>query len=303
MLDPRFRGNVPALVTPCRPDGTVDTAALRRIVEHVIAGGVKAFNVLGTTGEFALVPSGQRRAAIETAVAAAAGRVPVMVGCGRPGLAETVAEIEEAAGCGAQAVLVTPSYYFPLNDSEAIRFFGALRERAAIPILYYHIPQLTRATAGLGAIARLASEGAICGIKDSSGDGWFLYRLLAEIRHLSDFRTFVGGSGFLLAALVAGIDGVTGALSNFAPRLDQAVIDSVAAGDLAKAQEGQAEIVRANARLFLGMRPNPAAVSKLILAHLGLCEEHMFAPLASLDEADRAAVLDALPSFGLERRA
>ena len=75
-LDPRFRGNVPALVTPCNDAGDPDLTALHRLVDFVVERGVDAFNVLGTTGEFSLVAPRHRRAIIEAAVAAARGRVP-----------------------------------------------------------------------------------------------------------------------------------------------------------------------------------------------------------------------------------
>lgn len=125
-LDPRFRGNVPALVTPCNDAGDPDLTALHRLVDFVVERGVDAFNVLGTTGEFSLVAPRHRRAIIEAAVAAARGRVPVMVGCGRPSVEETSTEIEEAGACGAAAVLVTPSYYFQISDEEVVRFFRCL---------------------------------------------------------------------------------------------------------------------------------------------------------------------------------
>ncbi|MBM3524133.1 MAG: hypothetical protein FJX57_14360, partial [Alphaproteobacteria bacterium] len=93
MIDPaRIHGSVPALVTPFTPAHDIDEAAVGRLVEHVIAGGAQGFNILGTTGEFALVPPEQRRLVLRAAAAANRGRVPMIVGCGRPSMKETAQE-------------------------------------------------------------------------------------------------------------------------------------------------------------------------------------------------------------------
>jgi 4-hydroxy-tetrahydrodipicolinate synthase len=297
-LDSRFHGNVPALVTPCRGSGgEPDLPAMARLVEHVIGAGVDAVSILGSTGEFSLVPPQHRAPIIRAAVTAAAGRVPVMVGCGRPSVAETIAEIEAAAVCGAAAALVTPSYYFPLADPEILHFFSALADAAPLPLLYYHYPQMTGCGASAAAIAALAQDGIVAGAKDSSGDAVFLARLAAGIAPIAGFRLFVGGSGFLLGALAQGAAGVIGALSNFAPHLDNAVIAAVAEGDLARARQAQARITQAVDALFFGTPRNPAATTKTILAALGLCTEDVFPPLEPLSAEEKRAVLRGLPSL------
>jgi len=298
-LDPRFRGNVPALVTPCTDAGDPDLAALRRLVDFVIERGVDAFNVLGTTGEFSLVAPRHRRAIIEAAVSAARGRVPVMVGCGRPSVEETSAEIEEAGACGAAAVLVTPSYYFQISDEEVVRFFSTLAQRSHLPLLYYHIPQLTRVPVAPATVARIADDGIVAGVKDSGGDAAFFSALLARTESLPDFRAFIGGSAFLLGALALGAHGVTGALSNFAPHLDHELRDAFESGDMPRARHAQAVIVRANDTIFLNMRRNPAVVTKAVLAKIGICSEAVFPPLARLEPGERQSILDSLPTFGI----
>ena len=299
-LDPRFRGNVPALVTPRRADGGPDLDAMGRLVDHVIAAGVEAVNVLGTTGEFSLVPPNHRAPLIRRAVAAADGRVAVMAGCGRPSVAETAAEIAAAAECGALAALVTPSYYFPLTDSEIVRFFSCLSDESPpIPLLYYHFPQMTDGRASASAILELARAGIIAGVKDSSGDAAFFARLAAGSAILPDFRLFIGGSGFLLGALAQGATGVIGALSGFAPHLDNDLIDAVAKGDMAHARQAQARITRAVDALFGSTPRNPAAAAKTILASFDVCGEAVFPPLEPVTEAETRQILGQLPSLGI----
>lgn len=295
-LDTRFRGGAPALVTPRRDDGDADLPAMRRLVDHVVVGGADALNILGTTGEFSLVAPRLRRPIIRAAIEAAADRVPVMVGCGRPSVEETVGEIREAAECGAAAALVTPSYYFPLSEAEVVAFVRRVAEGSPLPLLYYHYPQMTDCAITAPAIGELARAGAIAGIKDSSGDAGFFARLAVETADLPDFRIFIGGSAFLLGALALGAHGVIGALGSFAQHLDQAVMRAFADGDIAAARCAQAAIVRAN---FVFFRANPAAAAKAVLAHLGICGEAMFPPFAPLDPDVKQAMIDALPSFAI----
>ena len=298
-LDARLRGNVPALVTPCGANGEPDLVSIARLVDHVIAAGVSGLNILGTTGEFSLVPPRHRASIIRAAVEAARGRVPVICGCGRPSVEETVAEVQGAADGGVDAALVTPSYYFPLSDAEIVRFVSSVAENSPIPLLYYHYPQMTGCPASVAAVLELARCGAIAGIKDSSADATFFARLTSEALDLSDFRVFIGGSAFLLGALAHGAVGVIGALSNFAAHLDNALLEAMRLADFSRARRAQAEIVRAVDGLFRSTPRNPATVTKVILARLGLCGEAVFPPLDPLAGSEKRQILEQLPSLGI----
>lgn len=298
-LDPRIRGCVPALVTPATPRGEPDNAGMARLVDHVAGAGADAMVVLGSTGEFSVIPPAFRRPILEAAAAASAGRLPMIVGCGRPSIAETIAEIAEAADCGAAAALVTPSYYFPLSDEEIAAFFRAVAKDAPIPLLYYHYPEMTGCRIGVPTLVQLVEDGSICGLKDSGGDAAFFARLAAATCDHPDFRLFVGGSAFLLAALALGAHGVTGALGNFALHLDRALLDAHSSGDADGARAAQAAIVRANAAFF-AMPRNAAAITKAALAALGICGAETFPPIDGLTAAEHTLIRSGLAELGLK---
>lgn len=299
-LDARIKDCVPALVTPCTNEGMADIDGMRRLVEHVIAARADAAVVLGSTGEFAIVPPAFRASIIRAAVETARGRIPILVGCGRPSIMETIAEIGEAAACGATAALVTPSYYFPLSDDEIAAFFRAVAKAAAIPLLYYNYPAMTGSPVGVATLARLVDDGVIAGLKDSSGDAGFLARLTAALGDRDDFRIFLGGSAYLLAALSLGVHGVTGGLGNFATHLDRAVVDTFRAGNMTKARAAQAAIAHANAATFFAVSRNAAATAKSVLAAVGVCGEATFPPVMRLTAAERERVRSQLPEIGLK---
>lgn len=298
-LDPRIGGSMPALVTPTLDGTSPDLEGMRRLVEFVIGNHVSGVVVLGSTGEFSVVAPQHREAVIRTAVEAAGGRIPVLVGCGRPSIDETIAEIEQAAHCGAAAVLVTPSYYFPLSDDEIVSFFRTVATRTTLPILYYHYPQMTGARISIPVLLQLIDDGAIRGLKDSGGDIMFFARLAAACATRPDFRIFAGGSVFLLAALVLGGHGVIGPLGNFAPALECELIEAYRAGDISAAQKLQQQVIMANEGVFFASARNIAATAKYALSTLGVCSEKLFEPVAGLSQGERDAIRGNLLSLGL----
>ena len=76
-----FSGSIPALVTPFR-GGTFDEAAFRRLVDWQIENGSAALVPCGTTGEASTLSNAEHHRVIEVCIEQAAGRVPVIAGCG-----------------------------------------------------------------------------------------------------------------------------------------------------------------------------------------------------------------------------
>jgi len=283
----RIKGSVPALVTPLTERREIDEAAARRLVEHAIDGGANGFNVLGSTGEFALIAPAQRRRMLKAVAAANRGRVPMIVGCGRPSLAETAAEIAEATDEGADAVLIVPSYYLFLGPDDVRRQFAALARETRVPIHFYNYPLLTKHAPPPELIRQLAADGSIHGIKDSSGNAAFLARVLSLTADRPAFRVLVGGTAFFLGALALGVHGATGAIGGVAPWVELAVYDAFNAGDMARARRAQARLEDFTAIFGFTAEANAAIATKAALASLGLCGPTPVDPYAPL-AAERA---------------
>src|SRR5438445_8210793 len=152
-------GVLPALVTPLHRDGSADEAGIRRLVEHVIAGGVHGLLPLGSTGEGAALDEPARRTVLKAVVEVAAGRVPVICGVAQPNLQSALAEVEAAARLGADAVLVAPPFYYPMDQASVLAFYRRVAETAPVPILVYNIPQFTKVVVEPATVAALANEG------------------------------------------------------------------------------------------------------------------------------------------------
>src|SRR3989441_9309796 len=162
----RLAGVLVALASPLKRDGSVDEPAVARLVEHVIAGGVHGLLPLGSTGEGAALDEPARRTVLKAVVEVAAGRVPVICGVAQPNLQSARAEVEAAARLGADAALVAPPFYYPMDQASLLAFYRRGAQAAPVPILVYKIPPFTKNVVEPVTLAVLAPEGAVPGIKD-----------------------------------------------------------------------------------------------------------------------------------------
>jgi len=109
-MNPSFTGLHVALATPFTDDGALDLPGFRRLVRHVVAGGVEALVPLGSTGEAATLDDAERDAVISACLEEASGR-PVIVGASSNDTRQAAAYAKRAAQLGAHAVLVVTPYY------------------------------------------------------------------------------------------------------------------------------------------------------------------------------------------------
>lgn len=282
-----LRGSMPAMVTPLNEDYSVDTDAIAGLIEFFIENGAHGVVVLGSSGEFQGIDFGQRRRAFKSAVEAAAGRIPVIGGAGLPNLWATIEQMQEAADCGVDALLVTPPYYFPIGQDEIADWFARLVEASSLPILYYHFPAMTKLVAAPPTVKRLAEIGVV-GLKDSGGSTAWLHSALAATASHPAFKVFIGGDGHLLDALVNGGAGCIGLTQNVVPHISAQLYEAYRAGDLAAAEEFQRQAVEFSNRLAAPALGQPYA--KAVLWKLGLCSPVVAPPMRRLSsEAAEAA--------------
>jgi 4-hydroxy-tetrahydrodipicolinate synthase len=292
----KLRGVLPALVTPLTRDGSVDEPAMHRLVEHVLAGGVHGLLALGSTGEVASLDRPARRQVLSAVVKAAAGRVPVLCGIAQSRFAEAKADVIAAAELGADAVLVAPPYYYPIDQPTVLSFYRTLAATSPLPLLVYNIPQNTKVVADPPTVAALAREGTVVGIKDSSRDFEYFESLCLATRSLPDFRIFTGSDTMLLASLVMGGAGTICGGANVAPGWVVRIFDDFERGDLAAARKHQDSLLE----LVLAVRAGvfPSAI-KAALHLQGLCEPWLVPPVAPLGEAPLGVLRQQLDRWGL----
>src|SRR5689334_21888716 len=139
-----LRGILAAVTTPFTEDGSaIDEAALQRQVERLVSAGIHGIVPTGTTGEFTTLSQDEYRRVIELYVKGAAGRIPVVAGIGALSTQGAIDLARHAETVGADAIMLVPPFYDPLDITTLKTFLSAVAGSINIPIVYYNVPGAT----------------------------------------------------------------------------------------------------------------------------------------------------------------
>jgi 4-hydroxy-tetrahydrodipicolinate synthase len=286
-------GATPALPTPRTGAATVDLEVAADLVARAFDAGAPAVLVGGSTGEGPLVPAVERAAMTRRAVEVAAGRPVLGCACGATA-ADVHADVQRLADAGASMVLVLAPTYFPLTPDETVDLQWAVADVSPVPVLAYHIPQLTHAPLTPDAVARLATHPNVHGMKDSSGDTARLVRFV-EAASDQDFVVLQGAAPQLLDSLDAGAAGSITAIANVLPATLPALHRAVASGDRDEAATLQTEVSRVMAALAAVPGPTSTAVKLAMQLQGEVTDATPWPPLRPVeDDAAVVALRDAL---------
>ena len=276
-----FNGLGVALVTPFTANGAVDFAAVAKIVDNLIEGGVDYILVLGTTGETPTLTTDERKALIRFVRDRVAGRVKLMVGVGGNCTRDVVATLKSWDLSGYDAILSVNPYYNKPNQEGLYQHFKAIAEASPLPIMLYNIPGRTGINMTPETIARLANDFEnIIGVKEASGN----LEQMEQVQALSpsDFLLISGDDGLTVEAIKRGGVGVISVLANAYPAETKEVVTLALEG---KSEEAEAKLQALDgiiASLF--EEGNPVGI-KSLLQLKGVCSNTMRLPLVSGSEA------------------
>ena len=288
-------GSIVALVTPLLDDGSVDYPALRRLIDWHISEGTDCIGVVGTTGESPTVSVEEHCEIIRVAVEQAAGRVPIMAGCGANSTAEAIELARFAQKVGADCQLQVVPYYNKPTQEGQYRHFKAIAEATGdLPIVLYNVPGRSVADMAHDTVLRLAQVPGIVGIKEATGNIERAQWLIKETP--ADFAVYSGDDPTAVALMLCGGQGNVSVTANVAPRLMHELCVAAMAGDVKTAMALQMRLLPVHRQLFV--EPNPIPV-KWAMARMGLCGEALRLPLTPLSPAQHAGVEQALRSAGL----
>ena len=293
MTRPRFKGAIPALVTPFK-DGAIDEPAFRGLIERQIRGGVQALVPVGTTGETATLSHDEHRRVVELCVESSAGRVPVIAGAGSNSTEEAIGLVRHAKEVGADAALVVTPYYNRPSQEGLYRHFKAINDAVDLPVVLYNVPARTSVDMSNETVARLAKLPNIAGIKDATSD---MARPSVMRRECGeDFVLLSGEDATALGYMAHGGHGCISVTVNVAPDAMASLIDACLEGDFRAALQWQDKLIGLHKALFADASPAP---TKFALARLGLCQEDVRLPLAPCSEPARVQVLEAMRAAGV----
>jgi 4-hydroxy-tetrahydrodipicolinate synthase len=292
-----LRGAMTAIVTPFDTDGSVDAAALGELVRWQVGSGIHGLVPCGTTGEGATLTPEEHTLVVRTVVEAAAGKVPVVAGCGTNDTGKTVEGAKRAAESGADALLVVTPYYNKPNRSGMIAHYQAVCGATDLPVVVYNVPGRTGHDLGAELILRLAEIPGVAAVKEASGN---LEQIAAILEgRPKGFAVLSGDDALALPTVALGADGLISVVSNEAPVETAAMIEAALDGDFARARELHFRLLPLMRANFVETNPVPV---KTAMALLGRCRGDLRAPLGPPEPKTVEAVKAALDAAGLRAR-
>lgn len=288
-------GSIVALITPMHEDGSVDYPALRKLIDWHVAEGTDCIGVVGTTGESPTVNVEEHCEIIRVSVEQAAGRVPVMAGCGANSTHEAIELARYAKKVGADSQLQVVPYYNKPTQEGQYQHFKAIAEAVGdLPVVLYNVPGRSVADMQHDTVLRLAQIPAIIGIKEATGNIERAQWLIREVPE--GFAVYSGDDPTAVALMLCGGHGNISVTANVAPRLMSDLCKAALAGDVRTAMDIQMRLMPVHKNLFVEANPIPV---KWAAARLGLCGPAMRLPMTPLSKNLEATVEAALSSAGL----
>ncbi len=291
-----FSGSIPALVTPFR-GGTFDEGAFRRLVDWQIDNGSTALVPCGTTGEASTLSNAEHHRVVEICIEQAAGRVPIIAGCGSNDTQNALLHMNFSKKAGAAAGLCVAPYYNRPSQRGLVAHFSHLAENCDLPIVLYNVPGRTVTDLLPETVIELAEKypDRIIAIKDASGD---LSRVTDHRMGIGrEFCQLSGDDELALPANAAGARGCISVTANVAPALCAEFQQACAENDFARARQLNDKLYPLHYAMFEDASPAPLKYA-LSRVHDWLTDEVRL-PLCSANDAARQAVDAALKHAGL----
>ncbi len=293
---PSFNGIVVPIVTPLIDNNTLDIQGLERLIEHTVSGGVHSIFILGTTGEFASLSYKLRYEVIERACKLVRGRKPVIVGVTDSAFGESLNLAKKAAECGADAVVLSPPYYFATSQPELLEYLKQIMIQMPLPVFLYNIPPHTKVAYEPGTIQAAAEIPGVIGLKDSSGDLPYLNSVCYMLRKNSDFTILVGREEMTSAfVLMGGHGGVTGG-ANLFPKLYVDLYNASLDRDFERILPLQEKLMQCSTTIYKAGNYGSSYLKglKCSLSVMGICNDFVAEPFRKFEGPDREKIIKLL---------
>ncbi|HQV37951.1 MAG: 4-hydroxy-tetrahydrodipicolinate synthase [Flavobacteriales bacterium] len=289
-MDNRFQGLGVALITPFRANGAIDHAALAKVIEHQITGGIDFLVVMGTTGESATISTEEKKQLLAQVIEVVHDRVPIVLGIGGNNTAEVIEQFQAFDMDGVDAILSVSPYYNKPTQEGIYQHYKALAQVSLRPIILYNVPGRTMSNITAETTLRLARDFKnIIAIKEASGN---LDQVGLILKHRpKDFLVISGDDALTLPMLAMGGDGVISVVGNGLPEEFGRLVHSAMKGDFGTARKEHLKLIELITLLFV--EGNPGGI-KEVLKSLGLCDVHMRLPLVPVSEGTAKKIHQAL---------
>jgi 4-hydroxy-tetrahydrodipicolinate synthase len=282
-----FKGIGVALATPFLDDQRIDFESLKRLIDHVIAGGVDYLVVLGTTGESATLTALEKAQVLKAAVEYNKGRVPLMLGLGGNATQKLIDEIEATEFYGVASILSVSPYYNKPTQEGIIAHYKALADASPVPLVLYNIPGRTMSNLTASTTLTLSHHPNIVGIKEASGNLEQCMQIAASMP--KDFLLLSGDDLLTKPILSIGGSGVISVLANAIPATFKILIE----GDSKASLEAAYSLLELNSLMY--QEGNPVGLKNLLLHQGILSSDQVRLPLLRASKDLSHKIHKALP--------
>lgn len=284
----KFKGIIPAVVTPLHEDETVNAEALRQLLEYLLNKNADAFYVGGATGEGIALKTEERMVLAEAAVATVNHRKPCIIQVAAADFNDALLLAQHAEKIGADAISATPPLFFQYDEDDIYNYYKRLASSVDIPVMVYYNP-----AAGFNMNAEFAARmfevDNITAIKWTSSNYYEMIKL-KELTH-GKMNVINGPDEMLLMGLSAGADGGIGTTYNFMMDIIRSIYDNFVKGNIEEARCCQAKADRVISAL-LKYKIIPA--TKVILEGMGFAVGNATFPMKRYSEEEKAAIRSAI---------
>jgi 4-hydroxy-tetrahydrodipicolinate synthase len=254
------------MVSPMRPDGSLDPDSARRLVTHLVQTGHDGIVVNGTTGESATLSDDESIEMVRLVAETAGDGVAVVAGVGSNATAHSVEMAQRALDAGATGLLLVSPYYNKPTQAGLVAHCRAVAATTDLPIMLYDIPGRTGIPFTTDTLRELAQVPTIVAVKDAKGDAWATTQVMAS----TDLLYFSGDDAATLPWLALGAVGTVSVVGHVAGREYAAMLAAVDRGDLAAARDLHRRLVPAVNAI---MGPSQGAImAKAALVELGVID-------------------------------
>ena len=282
-----------ALITPFKPDLSVDHQALTAVVEFNISNGVNYLVINGTTGESVTITAKEKKEIINTIIKANKGRVPLVIGIGGNNTAAVVEELQSTDLSPFTAILSVAPYYSKPTQEGFYQHFKAIAQASTIPVILYNVPGRTAKNMESSTILRLAKDfQSIVAVKEA-GNNMDQYLELIKNKP-SDFLVISGDDDLVLGVTLAGGSGVISVIGQAFPKEFSQMIQWGIDGNSKDARAMAARLMPVINMIF--EENNPAGI-KAVLKKMNYCEDSVRLPLVAATEKLQSKIATFIAQF------
>lgn len=270
-----------ALVTPFNEDFSIDTEALKRIVNFSIDNGIEYLVVLGTTAENATLSQDEKELVIKTVIETNNGRLPLVLGVGGNNTMKVVEELKTRDLSQFAAILSVSPYYNKPTQEGIYQHFKAVAEASPVPVILYNVPGRTASNMLPSTVLRLANDFEnVVAIKEAAGDIVQAMQILKN--KPKDFLVISGDDMIALPMILAGGSGVISVIGQGFPK---EFSEMIRLGLNRKVDEAfKTQYLLSDCIDMIFEQGNPAGIKQVFLS-LGIAENTVRLPLVKVDES------------------